>query len=334
MIDNITNEAVQSACKKRISKLKVERRFYQIIQEKYKLQSMMETTEVESVRVACRERLKQLIKELEALEMEDEEDVDDNEINKKSHDDEKLVHKSTISCADNDGVDGDVGAGGEEQKEDSQWYQRVLKYVNGAVEPSLKEDETKPVALVKRSLVAPLLDGTMGHDGILEKKDECYPEIQRRHEPHSLDQQRLPQQNRQSRSLIAPLLDCTIGHDNTLEKTGEYYPTEHRHQKQYYSQGHQQPPQQNGQNIAEGSYPMNHNNQDGNSQRHHSRTSCNDLDALTPHRYTAISTPTSGHYSMGYNGNQRAPLSPRTTSIQNRRRPVARAVKGSTPWIG
>ena len=105
MMNASQNPAVQKACQTHVSKLQDEKRFYQIIQERHNIQSMLETTQVESVRSACKERFKQLIYELETLQMEN--DKYDNDEN----------------CNTNEEDENDEG-------EDSQWFDRILQYVN------------------------------------------------------------------------------------------------------------------------------------------------------------------------------------------------------------
>ncbi|KAL9184533.1 hypothetical protein ACHAXT_012503 [Thalassiosira profunda] len=103
MICSTRNEAVQVECRNRMDRLSDEQRFYHIIQERYKLQSMMETTEEAIVRSACKERIRQLVSELETLRFD--------------HD----IGKSAAV-------------------EDSKWYDRVLQYVGGG-EPDLQFPE-------------------------------------------------------------------------------------------------------------------------------------------------------------------------------------------------
>ena len=117
MIKNTQNEAVQVACQRRISRLKDERRYHQIVLERHKIQAVMETSELDIVKQACRERFNQLILELETLQLED------------------------------DDIDGDSDDNTTAAKEDSQWYERVLQYLDGVGE--IKEERsvaTKPVA--------------------------------------------------------------------------------------------------------------------------------------------------------------------------------------------
>lgn len=109
MLDNSQNPAVQDACQRRINKLKKERQFYQIIQERSKVQSMLHTSNVESVKGACKERMKQLIYELETLQMEEENDDDDGG---------PTLPNDTRREQPPDDV------------EDSQWFERVVQYVN------------------------------------------------------------------------------------------------------------------------------------------------------------------------------------------------------------
>mmetsp|Transcript_16004 Transcript_16004/g.34566 ORF Transcript_16004/g.34566 Transcript_16004/m.34566 type:complete len:664 (+) Transcript_16004:19-2010(+) len=80
MIDATQNTSVQTACRKRVSRLKVERRMYQIVQERHKLRDMMEATEVPHVRRACEERFKQLIAELGELPLEEEEEEEAEDV--------------------------------------------------------------------------------------------------------------------------------------------------------------------------------------------------------------------------------------------------------------
>ena len=69
MFEDTTNGEVRSACLRRISKLASERRMHQIVQERYKIRTMSKTTRVRSVRMACEERLRQLMSELKSLEV-------------------------------------------------------------------------------------------------------------------------------------------------------------------------------------------------------------------------------------------------------------------------
>lgn len=116
MIKNTQNEAVQYSCQRRISRLKDERRYHQIVLERHKILSMMETSELDIVKQACRERFNQLILELETLQLED-------------HD-----------------IDGDSDDNTTAAKEDSQWYERVLQYLDGIGEMEERSVATKPVA--------------------------------------------------------------------------------------------------------------------------------------------------------------------------------------------
>ena len=122
MLNNSQNPAVQDACQRRISKLKKERQFYQIIQERSRLQSMLHTSNVESVKGACKERMKQLIYELETLQMEEEDVVDG--------DDGGTLPNDTRREQPPDDV------------EDSQWFERVLQYVNESATLHDNDDAT------------------------------------------------------------------------------------------------------------------------------------------------------------------------------------------------
>ena len=104
MSDTTQNKDVQSACCKRISKLKDEMRFCQIVKERHKIQSMLESSGVEEVKLACRERLKQLVLELDMLNLEED------------------ILELKVAAKEGD-VIGKVG------QENEQWYQRVLQYV-------------------------------------------------------------------------------------------------------------------------------------------------------------------------------------------------------------
>ena len=104
MMNATRNTSVQSACARRIAKLNYEKRFYQIIKEQYKIRRMHETTTTGSVKFACQERLKQLMLELESLEVEKK----------------KL---------DNDAEDGTVP---NDTSNADEWYQRASQYVNAA----------------------------------------------------------------------------------------------------------------------------------------------------------------------------------------------------------
>ena len=121
MLDNSQNPAVKDACQRRISKLKKERQFYQIIQERSKVQSMLHTSNVESVKGACKERLKQLIYELETLQMEEEDDVDGD---------------------DGGTLPNDTRREPPDDVEDSQWFERVLQYVNESATLHDNDDAT------------------------------------------------------------------------------------------------------------------------------------------------------------------------------------------------
>ena len=120
MLDNSQNPAVQSACQRRINKLKKERQFFQIIQERSKVQSMLHTSKVESVKGVCKERMKQLIYELETLQMEEDDDDDERGTLPNNTRREQLAD------------DGD----------DSQWFERVFQYVNESATLHDNDDAT------------------------------------------------------------------------------------------------------------------------------------------------------------------------------------------------
>ena len=122
MTNATQNKAVQNACLRRVTKLENERRFYQIIQERHRIQSMMFATRVESVRGACNERLKQLVLELEYLRMEDDDASEDY--------DEPVFTAS--ACATDDDRDA--------SQEDGRWYDRVLTYVNNGAEKVMHDE--------------------------------------------------------------------------------------------------------------------------------------------------------------------------------------------------
>ena len=118
MMNASQNPAVQKACQTHVSKLQDEKRFYQIIQERHNIQSMLETTQVESVRSACKERFKQLIYELETLQMENK-DKYDNEENNDGNCNTTAVSNPPHEEDENN-----------EEVEDSQWFDRILQYVS------------------------------------------------------------------------------------------------------------------------------------------------------------------------------------------------------------
>jgi hypothetical protein len=95
MIETTRNPTVKSACAIRISKLNYEKRFYQIIKEQYKIRQMERSTKMDSVKHACRERIKQLMVELESLDLE----------------------KGKLEMQTSEGTE-------------KQWYQRATQYVN------------------------------------------------------------------------------------------------------------------------------------------------------------------------------------------------------------
>ena len=159
MIDNTQNESVQKACKKRITKLKDEWRFYQIVQEKHKIQAMMEGTEGAMVKTACKARFKQLIAELETLHFHLEDD-DDGE-NDTAQDDGPVGPVCGVGCAEahspiNDNNNKIAEEKEEDQsykkmlqhtgkdcnveEEDGQWYERALQYINATTTPVQKDE--------------------------------------------------------------------------------------------------------------------------------------------------------------------------------------------------
>jgi len=114
------NKAVQAACQKRITKLKDEMRFCQIVKEWHKIRSMMMSSAVEVVKVACKERLKQLVSELETLDLDDE--VEEHTV-VETEEEEPQSEKAENESEEHEKKDE------QEEKENGQWYQRVLQYV-------------------------------------------------------------------------------------------------------------------------------------------------------------------------------------------------------------
>ncbi|KAL7547243.1 hypothetical protein ACHAWF_010558 [Thalassiosira exigua] len=131
MIDDTCNEAVRSACRERAAKLRNERRFYQIVQERHRVRAMMEATRVEAVRAACRDRLHRLVAELEALQLEGEGN------DKEEEDDAPLAEVGEMECEPMSSMVGalsDSAPGAEAASTgdgDGEWYDRVLRYLNG-----------------------------------------------------------------------------------------------------------------------------------------------------------------------------------------------------------
>ncbi|KAL3794159.1 hypothetical protein HJC23_012866 [Cyclotella cryptica] len=121
MNDTTRNAAVQTACARRIAKLNDEKRFYQIIKEQYKIRQMFKTTTMEGVKFACKERMKQLMIELESLDLEKGKDFN-------------------ITVESKEGVKGH-----DQKDEDVNWYQRVLQYVN-ATNNDQYNDQHEPAA--------------------------------------------------------------------------------------------------------------------------------------------------------------------------------------------
>lgn len=216
MISNTSNKAVQSACHKRISKLKDERRFYQIIQERYKIQSMLKNTHVESVRVACRERMKQLIYELEMLKMERDCEYDNDSTEEERKEvvgvsKEVAVCDSSVVCTDNK----NSAAKGEE---DTQWYDRVFKYVNGR-EPPLNKEEMSVA--------------TVGHSTAHEREDNN-PEHFRQEQQHSLSySQGHDHRPQESQHTCGEEGSCTASHYSLNNGNG----SERYHDDRHYDDG-------------------------------------------------------------------------------------------------
>jgi hypothetical protein len=125
MFDSTTNGEVRSACRRRISKLANERRIHQIVHERHRILTMSRTTTVISVRVACEERLRQLMSELESLEAS-------GGVSAGTRDESGGRSKRRDSPG---GAANDEDAGDD----DGGWYGRLLDYVGGA---EVTHDET------------------------------------------------------------------------------------------------------------------------------------------------------------------------------------------------
>ena len=119
MLDTTQNDSVREACRARLGKLSAEQRLFQIIQEREKIQYMMKTSKVDKIRSACRARLSQLLIEMEALEI-DQDERDDTEVGD---------NYSTVRVADVGNDENNDGNGDD-------WYERALKYVNSSRRPS------------------------------------------------------------------------------------------------------------------------------------------------------------------------------------------------------
>lgn len=142
MSDTTHNAAVQADCARRIAKLNDEKRFYQIIKEQHKIRHMFKTTKMEGVKYACKERMRQLMIELDSLDMKKENDFN-------------VTVESTKRVE-----------GQDRKEEDVDWYQRVLQYVNVTNSEQYQDQREQAAQQLSHQPVIPISN---------EQKQQQYP---------------------------------------------------------------------------------------------------------------------------------------------------------------